>query len=56
MNKSYEQSRRKFIRNAAAAGIIGAVGFNSLFTSCNNSKQREYDFPPMLPTALMVHF
>jgi Predicted dehydrogenases and related proteins len=51
MNKSYEQSRRKFIRNAAAAGIIGAVGFNSLFTSCNNGKQREYDFPPMLPTA-----
>ncbi|MDQ2178147.1 Gfo/Idh/MocA family protein [Marinifilum sp. D714] len=51
MNKSYEQSRRKFIRNAAAAGIIGAVGFNSLFTSCNNGAQREYDFPPMLPTA-----
>jgi len=51
MNKSYEQSRRKFIRNAAAAGIIGAVGFNSLFTSCKGGKPREYDFPPMLPTA-----
>lgn len=51
MNKSYEQSRRKFIRNATAAGIIGAVGLNSIFTSCKSRKQKKYDFPPMLPQA-----
>ena len=51
MNKSYEQSRRKFLRNAAAAGIIGAVGFNSILTSCKPSRQSDYVFPPMLPQA-----
>lgn len=50
-SKDYENSRRKFLRNAAAAGIVGAIGLNSIFTSCQSSKKREYAFPPMLEKA-----
>jgi predicted dehydrogenase len=51
MKKAYENSRRKFLRNATAAGVIGAVGFNTFLSSCSNSKKREYSYPPMLESA-----
>ncbi len=50
-NTEFENSRRKFLRNATAAGIIGAIGMNSLLTSCESGEKREYAFPPMLEKA-----
>jgi myo-inositol 2-dehydrogenase/D-chiro-inositol 1-dehydrogenase len=50
-NTEFENSRRKFLRNATAAGIIGAIGINSLLTSCEYGTKREYSFPPMLEKA-----
>lgn len=50
-DNNYDNSRRKFLRNAASAGIIGAIGINSFLTSCQSSKKREYTFPPMLDRA-----
>jgi len=51
MNKDYYNSRRKFIKNATAAGLIGAIGTNALFSSCQNGKKQDYTFPPMLEKA-----
>lgn len=50
-NKKYDYGRRKFLRNATTAGIVGVVGINSLFTSCESGYKREYSFPPMLEKA-----
>ncbi|WP_320017910.1 Gfo/Idh/MocA family oxidoreductase [Labilibaculum manganireducens] len=50
-SNDYNNSRRNFLRNAAAAGIIGAIGINPFLTSCQSGKKREYTFPPMLNRA-----
>ncbi|WP_156195103.1 Gfo/Idh/MocA family protein [Labilibaculum euxinus] len=50
-SNDYNNSRRNFLRNAATAGIISAIGINPFLTSCQSGQKREYSFPPMLNTA-----
>ncbi|SMO52224.1 Tat (twin-arginine translocation) pathway signal sequence [Saccharicrinis carchari] len=49
--KAFENSRRKFLRQAAAAGIVASVGTAAILTSCKQKKKSNYAFPPMLPQA-----
>jgi len=50
-SKEYENSRRKFLRKTAAAGVLCAFGVNSLLTSCGKNTKRDYNYPPMLSQA-----
>lgn len=50
-SNEYDNSRRKFLRNAAAAGILGTIGTNILFSSCKSDEKRDYCYPPMLAQA-----
>lgn len=43
-NKSKSQSRREFIGDAAAIGVMGAIGASHLFSSCS-SRREKYEMP-----------
>lgn len=50
-SENYHNSRRDFIRNAATAGVLCAVGVPALLTSCGNTTVRDYPYPPLLEKA-----
>lgn len=49
--KEKPNSRRQFLRGAAAAGVVCVVGASGLVSSCQSSSREEYPFPPLLDKA-----
>ncbi|MGQ1787512.1 Gfo/Idh/MocA family protein [Saccharicrinis sp. GN24d3] len=49
--EEYNNSRRKFLRNTAAAGILAIAGANTFLSSCQSEKKEKYKFPSLLSQA-----